>query len=323
VRELRDGRVLIADEDDDRLVVANLTTDEISSIGSIGGGPGEYERVGRLVPLAGDSTLLIDQGNGARWLLLDGVSIVATVSPPDSALRIAGPSVSGSAASGAVLALRDVRGTTLASGVVRGEAVALRVRQTSGETDTVTRLRSRDMLLRESGPPGKPTRMMFDVIYSDPEPALMFRDGWVAVARRTPYRVEWYPPESTPLLGDPIPWSAPKVTTAEKLAWERRATAQLGKPLAFGADLVPFADDVLPYRDDGLHAVPDGSVLIEKAQWSGSNGTEYDLVDRRGALVATVRLPDAERVVGFGMRSVNTAVHDAEGIERLQRHPWP
>lgn len=323
VRELRDGRVLITDEDDNRLFVADLSSGQVTSIGSVGAGPGEYEGVGRLIPLTADSTLLVDQGSGARWLLLDGAAIIATVAPPDSALQIAGASISGAAESGDVLTLRYSGGTTLSSGVIRGEATALRVRRSSGVTDTVTRLRSRDMMLRESGPPENPNRIMFQVVYSDPEPAVMFGDGWVAVARREPYRVEWYPPNEPPILGAPIQWSAPRVTEAEKLAWETRATERLGKPLAFGANVVPFADVVPPYRENGLSALPDGTLLVAKARWSGSIGTEYDIVDRRGALVATLRLSDSERVVGFGRKSVYTVVRDADDIERLRSHPWP
>ena len=323
MRELRDGRVLIADEGDNRLVVANVSTGQVAGVGAVGAGPGEFEGVGRLLSLPADSTLLVDQGNGARWLLLVGTQIVATISPPDSALQIAGANLSGAAEYGEVLTLRYSRGATLPSGVIQGEATALRVRRASGETDTVTQMRSRDMQLRESGPPANPTRIMFQVVYSDPEPALMFGDGWVAVARRAPYRVEWYPPKQAPILGAPIPWTAPKVTEAEKQAWESRAVARLGKPLAFGANVVPFADEVPPFRENGLFATPEGTLLIAKARWSGSIGTEYDLVDRRGVLVSTLRLPESERVVGFGRKSVYTAVRDADDIERLQRHPWP
>lgn len=323
VRELRDGRVLIADEGDNRLVVANLSTGQVEGVGAVGAGPGEFERAGRLFSLPADSTRMVDQGNGARWLLLVGTQVVATIAPPDSALLVAGANLSGAAESGDILTLRYARGATLPSGVIQGEATALRVRRASGETDTVARLRGRDMLLRESGPPPNPDRMMFQVIYSDPEPALMFDDGWVAVARRTPYRVEWYPPKKAPIRGPPIRWTAPKVTDAEKQAWENRAVARLGKPLAFGARIVPFADEVPPFRENGLLATPDGALLIAKARWSGSNGTEHDLVDRRGVLVSALKLPDAERVVGFGRKSVFTAVRDVDDIERLQSHPWP
>jgi hypothetical protein len=45
-------------------------------------------------------------------------------------------------------------------------------------------------------------------------------------------------------------------------------------------------------------------------------------VDRRGVRMAQLRLPDNQRVVGFGTASVYVAIGDDDGLERLQRHPW-
>jgi len=71
VRELSDGRVLVSDYTDERVVVADLSRGTVTVRVSRGGGPGEARLPTRLVPIPGDSTLLADLGNN-RLLVLDG-----------------------------------------------------------------------------------------------------------------------------------------------------------------------------------------------------------------------------------------------------------
>src|SRR5688572_21860994 len=71
IRELADGRVLISDNgQDNRLVVADLASGRVRTVGNVGAGPGEYRAAGRLFPLAGDSTLFIDSPQRGYWWLL-------------------------------------------------------------------------------------------------------------------------------------------------------------------------------------------------------------------------------------------------------------
>src|SRR5688500_2795541 len=82
VRELTDGRVLITASREGRIVAANLRTGTVEQVGRRGRGPNEYGTVGALLPLAGDSSLMVDVMN-RRWLLFSGPSIVVTL-PPDT-----------------------------------------------------------------------------------------------------------------------------------------------------------------------------------------------------------------------------------------------
>ena len=52
VRELRDGRLLLFDRKEERLVVADLTTGAIRDVARKGQGPREFEFVAALLPLA-------------------------------------------------------------------------------------------------------------------------------------------------------------------------------------------------------------------------------------------------------------------------------
>ena len=65
IAELRDGRVLIVDSKDDRLVLGNFADNTASTIGRNGDGPREYRRVSRVVPVGGDTVLV---RSGSRYL---------------------------------------------------------------------------------------------------------------------------------------------------------------------------------------------------------------------------------------------------------------
>jgi hypothetical protein len=73
----------------------------------------------------------------------------------------------------------------------------------------------------------------------------------------------------------------------------------------------------------GLFALAADSTLLVDTRTAGHEDTRYDLVDRRGALVGQIQLPGSETIVGFGLQSVFVVLTDNDGIQRLQRHPWP
>ncbi len=325
MRELADGQVLVTDEGENLLLVVHMTRGTATAVSTVGGGPGEYRKVGLLVPMPGDSTLMPDAGSMERWLLLSGARVVATVTAADSAMRVAGVRVVGADVTGNVLASKHRPGTPSADGTSLGEVLFLRVARSSGRVDTLARgsgLLSK--LMPSSGAGTTMRRMSLLARYSVPEQALMFPDGWVAVARQSPYRIEWYPPGGGPVRRGPVaPWTAPRITEAEKRAWDARVLARSGRTPQVGAVDVPWAEVVPPYRNDGLLRLPDGGVLVQKAEWSGSQSREYDLFDRAGIRTAVLRLLRKERILGFGRTSAYVVTSDEDGIERLSRHPWP
>jgi hypothetical protein len=64
MRELADGRVMVADGLGQVLVIADLASGAADTIGAEGQGPDEYREPDGLFVLPGDSTLLVDLGNG-------------------------------------------------------------------------------------------------------------------------------------------------------------------------------------------------------------------------------------------------------------------
>lgn len=71
VRELSDGRVLIGDRRENRIVVADFGGDSVVPTASAGVGPGEHTRVSAIWPLGADSSLMVDV-TARRWHIFVG-----------------------------------------------------------------------------------------------------------------------------------------------------------------------------------------------------------------------------------------------------------
>jgi hypothetical protein len=188
--------------------------------------------------------------------------------------------------------------------------------------DTLVTIRDAELRTQADGAPGSGAFRTTSVLLSSPEQAAVFPDGTVAVALQEPYRVDWHAADGTVRRGAAIERTAPPLNEGEKQAWKERAEAASGGPLAFPLDRFPWAEFVPPFRAGGLTTLPNGDLLVAREPWSGSNGEEFDIIDRRGMRTGTLRLRAGERVVGTGRRDVYIAVADDDGIERLRRHPW-
>jgi hypothetical protein len=84
-----------------------------------------------------------------------------------------------------------------------------------------------------------------------------------------------------------------------------------------------WLDEVPPFRGDAFVAfAPDGTLWIQRSTF-GDEGARYDLVDRDGAVIDRVRLPEGHRVVGFGRDVLYVVRRDADDVEYLQLRPYP
>ena len=239
VRELRDGRLLVADEKVFRLFVADWSSGQVLQVGRKGRGPAEYRGLLGLMPLAGDSTLVEDVGN-ERWLLLDGARIVATVNYQATRGRSAADPPRLRRA-GAVVAVEPFA----FSPTPRGEpsrmyifAESLRVileDRTTGRRDLLGRIRGRSRgdrhVMHPVVPGGAPIVWVIGNPLAVEEQARLFPDGWVAVAWLDPYRVDWRRPDGRWIRGAPLPFehvpvdAHPAARRARAASTPRRASA--------------------------------------------------------------------------------------------------
>jgi len=319
IRELADGRVLLSDNGDEtRLVIANLRTGAVRTLGHQGSGPSEYRRAGKLFALTGDSTLLMDADRNRRWLVLVRDSIVRTLPPDDPAVGAVPGDVFGVDTAGHLLSIRGSGADHRSGAISRLRSVAILASRRGAKPDTILQLRGYDQHVRFNAARSFSIHTM--LMGSAEEHVQLFPDGWISIVRVEPYRVEWRKPDGSMIRGPDLPWEGPRSDATEKRAYAERHRKR------YGADSevsdIPWAERLAPIRAGSI-ATPEGSILIARSQWSKVTDTRYDLVDRSGRLIGQLAMPDSERVAGFGPRSVYVAVTDADGFKHLRRHPWP
>lgn len=320
VRELSDGRVLVADAGDTRVYVVDFHANTRAQVGRQGAGPGEYRTVSVLYSAGQDSTLMLDSGT-RRWVVIGGDRVVRTVALDP---KVAQAGVFGGADErgfaiatrlGPITTAKDQVGTLHTTSLVR-------VHLASGLADTIAHLRpapgSVETTRDDSGNVVRfrLTRPQLAV----GEEATIFPDGWIAVARLDPYRVDWRAPDGSWALGSPLPFVKVRVDSRERRAHLTRMEPILGRPLNVGAE--KWMEVLPPFQPTPLLPLPDGRVLVLRTPTARNPGNRYDIVNRRGRLEDRVELPEAQRLVGVGARGAYVVVTDEDGIQRLRRHPW-
>ena len=327
VRELSDGRLLVTDERENRIVVADLRRQSVNTLGRTGSGPNEFRAVGLLWPMAGDSTLMVDRGNG-RWLILAGARIVGSVASGTPAVKASGVQrLFGADHQGQVLAAPVP--TTMSANPDSLAIVA--VQRTSGATRVVSRMQPMGMEIVRAMSPGS-TQPIGVVSLRPRDQPLLFPDGWVAIARADSYRVDWCPPNQPCVAGPPIRRASTDPDDAFKRGFVALVTARggLSRPYAPVGEIAgwptpvpPFAE--LPGRRESspLLPLPDGRLLVERLPEGDRAETRYDLIDRKGIRVGELVVERNQRVLGFGAASIYVAETDADGLQRLSQHPWP
>ncbi|HUP19340.1 MAG TPA: hypothetical protein VM778_05230 [Gemmatimonadota bacterium] len=328
VRELSDGSLLVADRRERRLVHVDWRGEEVV-VGREGPGPGEYRGIGWLHPLAGDTTLFTDSFDG-RWHLVVGTRIVETLGQSRSTVAALGPRLSGTDRRGNVLAVQRA-GRSGAAGA--GDSLPLlKGRLGSLGVDTVTRLHApRAGLHRLPATGGRPPTVISGNSFRPVDLALLFPDGWLAVARTRPYRVEWQRPDGGWVRGAPLPFRPLPVDDRAK----RAGMARWGLPKDIEPASLPGWPETLPPFVGGggsggamnalpvLLAAPDGSLLIARTPTPASAGNQYDVVARDGRLVGRITLPGNEALAGSGANALYVVAVDPLGLQTLRRHQWP
>jgi hypothetical protein len=332
VRELQDGRTLVIDSRERALMIVDWISSEPKTIGRAGDGPGEYRYPGSLISLKGDSTLVTDRQNG-RWYVLHRDRIVTTLTADRPLVRFVGSNASADTMS-RLLVLHGTRfpgrpATTAGTNSygISDSAAIIVVHRDTEKVDTLARIR---------GPSRgtNPVRARVDgmnIVYVLQNPlgagdqALLFPDGWTAIAFVAPYRVEWHAPSGTVVRGEPLPHSPQRVDDRVKQQAVDDSWAGSGSraPKFALSDFPSWPDVVPPFLNNALLSLPDGRLAIKRASFGADRSVHYDIIDRRGRLSGALRLPSNERIMAFGTRSVYVVAIGPDDLETLRRHPWP
>jgi len=343
LRELSDGRVLIADQLERHISILDFAAGTTDEIGRRGGGPGEYETPGALLPLPGDHTLLVDMGNmrltritpegefdKESWPMMGATGTLIRPTGTDAEGRLYYSSAG----------IRISRGGAAApppsdsAPVIRWDPVA-------DVTDTVGTFYSPSpaggggiSLRRGSG--GVAVSGMVYRPFPSQDTWVATPDGGVAVVRSTEYGVTWYR-NGVATPGPLTDYDRIRVTDAEKEAWADRQANSSATFVAVGGrggggggtfeiprpdlDEVEFPDYKPPFPSNAVRATPDGRVWVMRHQsHRDERRALFDVFDARGERVTQVRLPEGRRLVGFGDGVLYALVTDEDDLQWLERY---
>ncbi len=322
IRELADGRVLIADAQARRFVVADFARNRVEDLPLVtktGERPVQFGL--HVETLGGDSSLISAAIVGWHGIL-EGTRLVGTVT--DARRQIPGASFFWPV-DRAGYYLTTNQATPWAGPTHLPSSVGYLLRFplfADSPADTLTAmLMSRVLKVDDAlGTRVDPYRVE--------DRATIAPDGWVVVVRISPYRVDWWNQATGWRLGEPVTVPVVPLVGAELAAKKERPVTRDPRWAHEYPTTVPRFSTRGTLPNNTRHsahilATQDSLVLVRITPTLTYPGTRYDVIDRQGVLRHTLVLPVDERIVGFGTGTVYVVQRNSKGEERLRRHPWP
>ncbi len=343
VRELPDGRLLVADPLGQVVMRLDLDAGVADTIGGVGEGPEEYRQPDAVWPLPGGRTLLVDLGNG-RLTELDSTLAFGDTRP--YALSVGGVDLG--AMTLALPAAVDGRGGLYFRGFGQpGERDSTEVFRYDFETaalDTVAVVKIPDVVVETSRSAAGQSTSISQVPLSPADSWGVAADGRVVVARSSDFRVEWIQPDGSVTSGPSVPFTPVGIGRAEREQWADERMEQ-GGSLSIGIsnnngvvtmtasrggassndeglDDQPWPEVKPPFYDAPIPVDGLGRAWVRRHREAGESPA-YDLFDGNGEAVMTVEFGEGRRVVGFGDGVLYAVRMDMFGLHTLERYALP
>jgi hypothetical protein len=323
IRELSDGRVLVADRAGKLVGFVDFDAGSLRVLGQVGRGPDEYDLPSSLVALPNDHSMLLDLGN-MRLVDIDsegtfGKTYQARRNTDHSTTTV---SPRGSDQDGWLYFEPRSPGPGPETGYVL---------RWHPETDLIEEVASFqrapvDQSSRRGPPPPFALNDTWNVL----------ADGSLVIARALDYGVDWVRDgEST--SGPVIMYEPVRVTDADTEAFRERfaqtalamdvnSDGSVGGAFSPGREMVDqaYPDKSFPavkgpFVDGGVQVAPWGEAWVRRSEKAGAPAV-YDIFDQNGERIRQVRLEAESRLVGFGPTHIYTVRTDQFGLEYLRRH---
>lgn len=332
--ELRNGQILVHDNREKRLAVADFRTQEQRDVAREGSGPTEFRSAMGLWRMQGDSVQLLDFLQ-QRILVLDPTGkAIATRALPGAGDPMA-------------MMNRPLTRHLDARGRYYGQAIAIafeggqmtmadsalivRTDPTTLKADTLTKFPT-----FTRAPEFSPERLRIHVPgYPSTDAWGVYPDGRVIVVRGNGYLPEIFPAAGgAPRKAARLPYAQMPVTEADKKAMmdsvKRAMDEGMRQAAGMGATQMPQIELVEPAQWQAQRPPLTSDVIRVDAKgraWVAvvdrTPGQRFDLLDANGVVVDAIKLARNEILLGFGARGVYTAVQDEDDLLTIRRHPTP
>ena len=336
VRELKNGRLMVADPIERKLLVFDATLRSPRQLGREGSGPGEYRQPDGVWAFRGDSTLVLDLGNARLSVVsLDGTygrSLPLSSGGPGAPPTAMFPG--GTDALGGIYFAPRGMGPADSTNLMRADAMGANAKP-------VARLKAPEVDRQESG--GADSRQVRVV----PIP-LSASDGWavspegeVVVARAGNYHVEWLSAGAT-RRGAPVSVPRARIGDAEKKEWVNQQMLSGGismqvqeengeRSVSFGRNRPQQEPNTAGYKWPAAKPPFDASTLrvdatgrlwVRRLRPAGEPVT-YDVFGQDGGHQAVVTFPAGRTLLGFGATALYAADVDKDGQYTIERYAIP
>jgi hypothetical protein len=332
MRELRDGRLLVADYTEQRIAVVNLATGESRDLVTEGPGPAEIRLPYGLSPAKADSTFAIDYGNNRLLVLApDGRPVRTMVLEQPGRLFLKGYDASGAF-------VYAIPGWSEGPNALPNDSVRV-VRWRPSSDDVTTAVIIQGNRFRVDRSPAREPRIPL-IGFASQDAWVISSDGEIVVVRATPYRVDHIGADGRVRQGPAQPVTTRPVTMADKRRYvtEFGASApqsgrgpggQMGRPplptareIARWMETTEWAENHPPFDAGGVHAAPDGRTWVRRSSDPAVPPT-YDVFDRNGVRVQQVELPLRRSVRLVTARGVYAVAESEDGVQSIERYRLP
>jgi hypothetical protein len=336
VRELPDGRVLVADPLGQILAVIDMASGEMEIWGREGAGPQEYKQPDAVFALPGDSTLLVDLGNGRL-----------TVIGPDGRFGKTMPLAKGGGGGrgpGALQLLlpRDVD----AAGNIyfnqraftspNDSASVSRFDRGADQVSTLAKVKPAEVV--QSGSAGR--QIIRPKPMSPQDDWAVGPDGTIALIRSDGYYVQVIHPDGRVSTGPKVDYDPIRPRDAEKEAWvEGLGSGGISVSISVGADgnrqmsfgrgggsgggpdidRLEWPDRMPAFSNGSAEMGPDGRIWVGRTGRAGEP-SRFDIFDSEGRPLGHAVLGTRASIVGFGADgSLYVTETDDFGLQYLKK----
>ncbi len=344
IRELPNGKLIIADLQDKTVQMLDFASGQATKIGREGQGPGEYALPGGLLAMPNGETWINDL-LGRRFLVVDPsgkptktVALPGTGGGPGGIVIGLGGTTSDQA--GRIYFQAPPFNIGNPDGKSPDSLAILRWDPAKGEAakiDTVGWLIGPKGNVSASGGGGRVSvRIGGGKVFTPQESWGVAGDGAIARVQPNPYQVLWYGANATKAtVGQTQPYTPLKVTEQDKkdvIESRKRNRPMMvsigggpgGRAGGGGNIQIPdpeFEDTKPPFTgNNAVLVAPEGEVWVARTRPAGDKVPSYDVFDKTGKLVRKVALNPKSTIVGFGKGTVYVIRTDDEDLQYVERY---